>query len=112
MALSPDDNLIATGGWDGIIRIWNQNTGTPLRELKGHAYDVWSLSFGMRDGKPILASAGQDGSVRIWDPNSGEPMLKFKGHSPTAHVVRFGPDSSVLFSGGRDGFVRVWDVPK
>jgi len=103
----PDNPLIATAGWDGIIRLWD-NQGTLVQELKGHEFDVWSVAF-CHFGK-LLASAGQDGTIRIWDIKTGKEIEKIHAHKPVAQVVRFSHDAKTVISGGRDGFVRLWDL--
>jgi serine/threonine protein kinase len=110
VAFSRDNELIATGGWDGTIKIWDANNYQELKTLEGHQYDVFSVAFSPC-GK-MLASAGQDGTVRVWDVEAGKEVLKYKAHKPAAHVVRFSNDGKTLFSGGRDGDVRVWDSGK
>jgi serine/threonine-protein kinase len=62
-ALSCNGQLLATGTGEGIIRVWNLNTGKPEQELTGHVGAVYSLAFAA-DG--TLASGGHDGTVRLW----------------------------------------------
>ena len=62
--------MLATAGWDQVIRLWNPITGQPLFTLKGHKAEVTGLAFSW-DGKS-LASAAWDRTIRFWDPFTGE----------------------------------------
>jgi WD40 repeat protein len=58
---SPDTNLIATGGQDGLraessIKIWNANTGRLVATLKGHTDPVWCLAW-TKDGKTFISGS-------------------------------------------------------
>lgn len=70
MALSPDGSLLATGARDGIVRLWATADGKLVRELKGHAKDVYSAAF-HPDGKS-LATGDYDGKILHWDVASGK----------------------------------------
>ncbi len=61
---SADGKLLATGGEDGMIWIWDAETGEEVRRLWGHTGVVRSIVFS-NDGKKLV-SASDDGSIRIW----------------------------------------------
>jgi WD40 repeat protein len=64
VTFSPDDKLLASGSYDGMIILWNMPSGKTARSFKGHKTSVTCLAFAP-DGK-TLASAGLDGAVRLW----------------------------------------------
>jgi WD40 repeat protein len=63
-AFAPDGRMVATGGADRVICLWDVATGGPMNTLTGHRGAVTDLTFSS-DGRQ-LASASTDGSVRLW----------------------------------------------
>lgn len=65
IAVSPNGQILATGGWDKTVRLWDVATGKETSKLTGHKGWVTSLAFG-DDGK-LLASGDQETTLRVWD---------------------------------------------
>ncbi len=65
LAFSPDGRILATAGGNGLIRLWDPDTGDQRIALTGHAGEVLCLAFAP-DGR-TLASAGEDQVIRLWD---------------------------------------------
>jgi WD40 repeat protein len=57
------DNILASGSYDGTIKLWNKNTGGLLRTLSGHGNWVLSVAF---DSNDILASGSYDRTIKLW----------------------------------------------
>lgn len=64
VAFSGDGRLLATGGRDAVIRLWDCAAGTALHELPGHNGEVTSLLFS-RDNRWLVSGGGNTGLV--WD---------------------------------------------
>jgi WD40 repeat protein len=54
LAFSPRGDVIASGGVDRIVKVWDIRTGTLLAKLEGHTYPVLALAFS-QDSCPCRA---------------------------------------------------------
>ncbi|KAG8836889.1 hypothetical protein FRC18_010515 [Serendipita sp. 400] len=110
VAFSPDGRRIASGSLDLTIRLWDTETGQPLREpLRGHTDCIQSVSFSP-DGRRIVSGSG-DKTIRLWDTETGQPLREpLRGHTDYIRSVSFSPDGRRIVSGSGDKTIRLWDT--
>jgi WD40 repeat protein len=64
VAFTADGGLLASGGVDGTVRIWNVEDGVEVACLEGHGKPVTAVAFGQDGG--LIFSGGDDGTLRRW----------------------------------------------
>jgi Tol biopolymer transport system component len=108
--LSPDGRTLATGGYEGEIRLWDMESEAAKepRVLAGHNAAVFDLAF-RPDGK-VLASASGDRTVKLWSVATGERLETFSQPLKEQYTVAFSPDGKQVAAGGGDNRIRVWAV--
>lgn len=72
---SPDNQLLASGGNDNRIFIWNQNTSLPMQTYTEHSAAVKAIAWSPHH-HGLLASGGgtADRCIRFWNTLTGQPM--------------------------------------
>ena len=117
VAVSRDGQQVASGGGDGVVRLWSVNDGSAIRELSGHACPVFSTAF-HPDGIHLLSGDRGDQKIIQWNYVGGKPVREFdakdlsnyKGGTDINYGgvrdLEFTPDGAVVLCCGRDSYGR------
>ncbi|XP_074992410.1 WD repeat-containing protein 41 isoform X2 [Calonectris borealis] len=107
-----DDCRFASAGDDGIIFLWNAQTGEKLFELHGHTHKItaiapFSSSDASEEKKHLILTASADRTVIVWDCSSGRQVQKVSCFHSTVKCLTVLQRLDVWLSGGSD--LCVWN---
>ena len=115
VTVSPDGSLCASGGKDGVARLWDLAEGKRLYSLDaGDA--ISALTFSPNRYWLCAATAS---CVKIWDLESKSTVVELrpdfpptskKGIQHSCTSLAWSADGATLYTGYTDGVIRVWGV--
>jgi WD40 repeat protein len=112
LAFSPDGKMIASGGGDKTVKLWDVVNGNLIRTLEDHADNVPFVAFSP-DGRTV-ASGGFDKKVKLWNAATGRLLQTFEGYyfafSPDGRLLATGTDDGESSTGSRDASTRIYDA--
>uniref|UniRef100_A0AAQ4RJW7 APG16-like 1 n=1 Tax=Gasterosteus aculeatus aculeatus TaxID=481459 RepID=A0AAQ4RJW7_GASAC len=107
---SPGSRLLATGGMDRRVKLWEVAAGRcePKGALTGSNAGITSIEFDSA-GSYLLA-ASNDFASRIWTVDDYRLRHTLTGHSGKVLAARFLLDNARIVSGSYDRTLKLWDL--
>ena len=111
--VSPGLCLVAAGGDNGYVRIWNAETLELMHQFQGNFEGIitsMGVSY-LSDGSIVLASGDSEGVIHRWNISTGTQFGRSIISGDLITMIApadFGVDHLLMVS-GQDGVVRKWD---
>lgn len=106
-----DDFRCASAGDDGLVLVWDIESGERLQELRGHSQQITAITtFSCSDGLAShvsLITASSDRSLSLWDPDTGNRVQTISDLQSSVKCLLVLERLGVWFSGGEE--LCVWN---
>ncbi|KAA0705315.1 Transducin beta-like protein 3 [Triplophysa tibetana] len=110
MTFDCTSTLLATGGCDGTIKLWDVLKQYCTHNLKGSSGVVHLVEFHPDISRLQLFSSSMHCGIRIWDLRTSKCVCVLENHYSAVTSLAFSPDGQTLVSSGRDKICTVWDL--
>ncbi len=105
---SPQEDQVATAGYDREIILWDSVSGKPIRKFTGHNGAIFDLAFSP-DGK-VLVSACADETVKVWNVETGMRLDTLSQPVGAVLAVDITANGKFILACGADNRLRIWKL--
>lgn len=115
LTFNASGTLIASGGTDASVRLWNCAQRVCLGALRGCQGVISALAFQrhVADEEPeLLVAAGDDHRIHVWSAHGRDLLHVLSGHFSRITAVSFGAGAAarLLVSSSRDKVLILWNL--
>lgn len=108
-ALSVQGSIMASGGPESIVRLWDPKSGKRITNLVGHTDNVRDILITEDSSKVMTASSDQ--TVKVWSTSAGRCLRTLSMHTDSVwSLYSDHPQLSVFYSSDRSGMVAKTDL--
>jgi WD repeat-containing protein 48 len=108
-ALGTGGGILASGGPEKVVRIWDPNSGKRITKFVGHTDNVRSILLS-DDGRTML-TASSDTTIKLWSLATRRCLHTFTMHSESVWTLHsLHPRLEVFHAGDRGGLVTKTDI--
>lgn len=115
LTFSADGQMLAMGGDDKIVLVWNMAAQKSIYQLDAGG-QVYGLAFSL-DSKTLISlgieSSPRQSIIRFWDVSTGKQTTELKATAnASVSSIAISPDGKTLAAGTRAGNIELWDAVK
>ena len=112
LAFSSDGKMLASGGEDKSVQLWNTETRAKYATFREHKEWITAIAFST-DGETV-ASGDASKVIKLWDVNARRKRVTLIKHTSRINALTFAPEGTPLYgsclaSGSADGTIRFWN---
>ena len=105
LAWNGEGSALATGGEDGLVKIWSQS-GMLRSTLAHQSHCIYALGWSPENDQVLVAS-GKELCIKPLQPSNRN--VSWEAHQSTILSVDWSPVTNLIVSGAEDGKYKVWD---
>jgi WD repeat-containing protein 48 len=108
-ALSVSRSIVASGGPESIVRLWDSKTGKRITKFVGHTDNIRDILIN-ETGDTIM-TASSDQTIKVWSVTAGRCMHTLTMHNDSVwSLFSDDPQLGIFYSSDRSGLVVKTDV--
>uniref|UniRef100_A0A2K6NRR7 Transducin beta like 3 n=1 Tax=Rhinopithecus roxellana TaxID=61622 RepID=A0A2K6NRR7_RHIRO len=110
MAFDPTSTLLATGGCDGAVRVWDIVRHYGTHHFRGSPGVVHLVAFHPDPTRLLLFSSAADAAIRMWSLQDRSCLAVLTAHYSAVTSLAFSANGHTMLSSGRDKICVIWDL--